>query len=136
MAISSIMTTPVVTVGPDETLLAIKEIFDTLKFHHLLVVDQNRLFGVISDRDLLKAFSPWLGTLGELPRDRALLERRAHQICSRKPITTHMKTSVIEASNIMIENDISCLPVVTKQGRVRGIVTWKDIFKAYYKFMC
>ena len=136
MALRSIMTTPVVTVGPDETLLAIKALFDTVKFHHLLVVEKDRLFGVVSDRDLLKAFSPWLGTFSELPRDRAILKRRAHQICSRKLVTAHIKTSVIEASNIMIENDISCLPVITKQGHIRGIVTWKDIFKAFYKFMC
>ncbi|MCH7938647.1 MAG: CBS domain-containing protein, partial [Candidatus Marinimicrobia bacterium] len=131
MALSSIMTTPVVTVGPDDTLKTVKEIFDNVKFHHLLVVEEKRLFGVLSDRDLLKALSPWLGTLDELPRDRAILEKRVHQICSRQPITASMKTGIGEATRILIENNVSCLPVVTKRGRIKGIVTWKDIFRAY-----
>ena len=135
MALSSIMTTPVMTVGPDDTLMTIKEIFDNVKFHHLLVVEQKRLFGVVSDRDLLKALSPWLGTLDELPRDRAVLEKRVHQICRRKPVTANMKTSVLEASRILIDNDVACLPVVSKRGHIKGIVTWKDIFKAYLDFM-
>ncbi len=135
MALSSIMTVPVVTVEPDDTLMAIKEIFDNVKFHHLLVVEQKRLFGVVSDRDLLKALGPWLGTMDELPRDRATLDKRVHQICSREPVTASMKTSVLEASRILIDNDVSCLPVVTKQGHIKGIVTWKDIFRAYLDFM-
>ncbi len=47
MALSSIMTTTVMTVGLDDTLMTIKQIFDNVKFHHLLVVDQKRLFGVV-----------------------------------------------------------------------------------------
>ncbi len=135
MALSSIMSTPVMMVEPDDTLTTIKEIFDNVKFHHLLVVENKRLFGVVSDRDLLKALSPWVGTLDELPRDLAILEKRVHQICRRKPVTAHMKTSLLEASRILIDNNVACLPVVTKLGHVKGIVTWKDIFKAYLDFM-
>ena len=134
MALRSIMTTTVMTVGPDDTLKTVKEIFDNVKFHHLLVVEEKRLFGVLSDRDLLKALSPWLGTLDELPRDRAILEKRVHQICSRQPVTASMKTGIGEATRILIENNVSCLPVVTKRGRIKGIVTWKDIFRAYFDF--
>ena len=54
MRIKDIMSTKVVTVEFDDTLASVKEIFDTLKFHHLLVVEKNELFGVVSDRDLLK----------------------------------------------------------------------------------
>ncbi|MFB0515605.1 MAG: CBS domain-containing protein [Candidatus Neomarinimicrobiota bacterium] len=133
MAIGSIMTTEVVTVDPDASLKTIKEIFDHVKFHHLLVVENKRLFGVISDRDLLKALSPWLGTLDELPRDRAILSRRAHQICSRRPITATRETSVADAARILLDNNVSCLPVISREGGIEGIVTWKDIFKTYFK---
>lgn len=131
MILKSIMSAQVVTVEPDDTLLTIQEIFDHVKFHHLLVVEGKRLFGIVSDRDLLKTLGPWHGTLDELPRDRALLNRRVHQICTRKPVTASVNTSILEASRLLIENDISCLPVVTKQQYIRGIVTWKDIFRAY-----
>lgn len=54
MSIKSIMSTPVVTVKRDDNLGVVREIFINTKFHHLLVVENNKLYGVISDRDLLK----------------------------------------------------------------------------------
>lgn len=49
--------TKLVTVGPNDKLKMVKEIFDNLKFHHLLVVEEYRVLGVVSNRDLLKAVS-------------------------------------------------------------------------------
>ena len=40
-------------------------------------------------------------------------------------------TSILEASQILINNNVACLPVETNQGSITGVVTWKDIFKAY-----
>lgn len=131
MTIGSIMTTEVVIVELDDTLREIKEIFDHVRFHHLLVVEKGSLFGVISDRDLLKALSPFIGTLDELPRDLSTLNRRAHQICSHRLITANKDTSIEAAARTLMENNVSCLPVVSQEGAVDGIVTWKDIFKAY-----
>ena len=130
MTISSIMTTEVVTVKPDAPLKRIKDIFDHVKFHHLLVVENRELLGVISDRDLLKALSPFTGTLDELPRDRGTLGKRAHQICSHNPITASQDTTIDAAARILIEKNVSCLPVVSEGGAIEGIVTWKDLFKA------
>ena len=77
MKLSSIMTKQVVTVDMDTSLKAICGIFDDKKFHHLLVVEDNELCGVISDRDLLKASSPFLNTLAEQKRD---VERRPEAV--------------------------------------------------------
>ena len=64
MEVDSIMTRRVVSVEMDDRLDVVKKIFDTLKFHHLLVVDdRGKLKGVVSDRDLLKALSPYVGRL-------------------------------------------------------------------------
>ena len=88
MELRSIMTTRVVTVEVDDTLEVVKQIFDAMKFHHLLVVDTGKtLCGVISDRDLLRALSPYVGTASENARDTATLRKRVHQIMSRKPVT-------------------------------------------------
>ena len=119
-----------VTVEQYDSLETIREIFDNVRFHHLLVVEKGKLLGVISDRDLLKALSPFLGTLSEHPRDLALLKRRAHQIMSRKPITTTREASLEEAVRLLLRENVSCLPVVSSDGRIEGIVTWKDLVKA------
>ncbi len=131
MKIASIMTARVATVEMDDTLRTINGIFCYAKFHHLLVVEGKKLVGVISDRDLLKASSPFLNTPAERPCDIARLSRKAHQIMTRNLITVSRDTPVAEAVEILLQNNVSCLPVVSPTGQIEGIVTWKDITKAY-----
>ncbi len=131
MKIASIMTRNVYTVDIDDSLKTIRDIFGFDVFHHILVEDGRRLVGVISDRDLLIALSPFLDTLSEQERDTIALNKKAHQIMSRTPITVDVETSIEKASYLMLENNISCLPVLSPQGVVEGIVTWKDILRFY-----
>ena len=133
MKLDSIMTTPVVTVEMDDTLAVLWEIFDNVKFHHLLVIEDGRLRGVISDRDLLKASSPFVNTFAEQKRDLTLLKKRAHQIMSRKPITISKEATSEEASQLMLRKNISCLPVVSSDGSIDGIITWRDLLASYAK---
>ncbi len=100
MNISSIITKRVVTVAMDDSLRTISEIFANVRFHHLLVVENNRLLGVISDRDLLKASSSFLNTFSEQTRDANTLRIRAHQIKSQKPITVTKKSSLEETVSL------------------------------------
>ena len=78
MKVETIMSQNSVTVEMDETLERVREIFKQHRFHHLLVVSGPRLMGVISDRDLLKAISPYVGTFSETSHDLATLQKRAH----------------------------------------------------------
>ena len=133
MNISSIMTKIVVTVELDDSLQTINEIFSHSRFHHLLVVENNELRGVISDRDVLKASSPFLNTLAERSRDIETLSKRAHQIMSREPITVTKEHSLGEAVALLLKQKVSCLPVVSPEGKIEGIVTWKDLIKAYVR---
>lgn len=133
MNVESIMTRKVVTVESDDFLKTIREIFDNVKFHHILVVENRKLVGIISDRDLLKALSPFIGRLSERPQDVALLNKKAHQIMSRKPITVDKKFRIESAARFLMEENVSCLPVTSIEGTIEGIVTWKDIFKAYLR---
>ena len=136
MRLDSIMTSPVVTVEMDDTLAALWEIFDNVRFHHLLVIEDGKLRGVISDRDLLKASSPFVNTFAEQKRDLTLLKKRAHQIMSRKPITISKEATSEEASQLMLRRSISCLPVVSADGRIDGIITWRDLLASYAKQAC
>ena len=131
MNIESIMTKKVITVNMDITLMVICRIFEKEKFHHLLVMEDNILFGVISDRDVLKALSPFLNTLAEQVRDLLTLKKKAHQIMNRNPITITKEASLENAAQLMLKNTISCLPVVSPDGHVEGIITWKDLLKVY-----
>ena len=128
MLIKEIMTTRVATVSMDDRLSVIMEIFEQAHFRHLLVVEEEELVGVISDRDLLRAISPYLDTDAEMNRDTETLNRRAHQIMSREPITVSPERSLKEAAGLMLEHQISCLPVL-ENGALVGIVSWKDLLR-------
>lgn len=129
MRVKDIMQARAVTVELDDKLSTVREIFDRLHFHHLLVVEDGKLFGVVSDRDLLKALSPNLGTLTETPRDTATLNKRVHQIMSRKPITLPPDASLYAAVEIFNHSGVSCIPIVDEVGRPVGILSWRDIIK-------
>jgi acetoin utilization protein AcuB len=131
MTLREIMSTRLVTVEPDDPLESVKQIFDSVKFHHLLVVDSSRkLVGVISDRDLLRALSPYLGTSSENARDLATLKKRAHQIMSRQPITLTAEAAPADAVRLFLDHRVSCIPIVDQGFKPVGIVSWRDVLRA------
>ncbi|MDP1931778.1 MAG: CBS domain-containing protein [Gammaproteobacteria bacterium] len=129
MILEKIMSKPVVTVELNDSLRTVKEIFDSSSFHHLLVEEHGELFGVISDRDLLRAISPHIGTLLETNRDAATLNKRVHQIMTRKPVTLRRSADVFEAIELFNRHTISCIPITDTENRIEGIVSWRDIFR-------
>jgi acetoin utilization protein AcuB len=130
MEVGKIMTARVVTVEMDDRLDVVKQIFDTLNFHHLLVIDdRKKLTGIVSDRDLLKALSPQLGSAAETARDVATLSKRVHQIMSRKLVTLHPGAEVADAVRLFLEQRISCIPIVNEEFKPVGILSWRDVMK-------
>lgn len=129
-ALKTIMTMRVATVEVDDALETVKQIFDSVKFHHLLVVDAGKkLCGVLSDRDLLRALSPYVGTLAENARDLATLKKRVHQIMTRQPVTLAAESTVAEAIHVFLNHRVSCIPIVDAGGKAIGIVSWRDVLK-------
>jgi len=127
--VEEIMTKTVVTVEMDDSLRVVKEIFDNTRFHHLLVVESGKLVGVISDRDLLKALSPNIGTLSETDMDTVCLNKRVHQIMTRKPIVLRKNAGIFDIVEIFNNKNISCVPIVDDGFRPIGIISWRDILK-------
>ena len=52
-------------------------------------------------------------------------------IMTRNPVAVYPKTGIETAADLLLENNISCLPVISSQVQVVGIVTWKDILQFY-----
>ncbi|PKG37634.1 CBS domain-containing protein [Psychromonas sp. Urea-02u-13] len=129
MKVSEVMTTRVVSVEMDDRLTVVKEILDCVSFHHLLVVEGDELQGIISERDLLRCLSPFLGTEAESVRDTKTIAQRAHQVMSRSPVTVSGDTTIRSALTLMLEHNIGCLPVL-KNGNIEGIFTLHDGLRA------
>lgn len=131
MPLSKIMTLDPVTIRMDDTLATIRDIFSLVKFHHLMVIEDNKLVGIISDRDYLKAInSATLGTVIESNRDLAALNKKAHQIMTRKVISVNEKESVANTVLIFCTKNVSCIPVIDDHHSLVGVISWRDIMKA------
>lgn len=130
MQLKQIMSRNVVTVELDDKLALVKEIFDHGNFHHVLALEHGELLGVVSDRDLYKALSPNLGTATESYKDVATLNKKVHQIMSRKPVTLDESATIDDAIDVFTANNISCIPILAGGTRLVGIVTWRDLLRA------
>lgn len=129
MTLETIMTKHVICVGMDDSIRSIRDTFERYKFHHVVVVEHCRLVGIITDRDLLMNISPFVGKPMERSLDAASLNKRAHQIMNRHVVTASPSTPVGDAALMMLNNHVSCLPVVDDAGAVAGIVTWRDLLR-------
>ena len=127
--VSEIMTRKIVTVALDDDLAAVRSLFDQHGFHHVMVMEEGRLAGVISDRDLLRHLSPFIGRMSERSQDLHTLQIRVHQVMTRKLTTVTANTTIEEAAKIMLADNVSCLPVVSSAGKPVGIVTWRDLLQ-------
>ena len=124
------MTQDVFCLKPEDTVAKAKGVFQENNFHHLLVTNGDKLAGVISDRDILRAYS----ACNEADAKAGKLDKQnLGQVMSKKPITITPETSVACAVIFLLENNISCLPVVSNNNVVQGIITWKDLLQ-YYVF--
>ena len=118
-------------VAPDEKILKLRDIFNEVKYHHLLVREDDRLLGLLSDRDVMRHLSPFLGANQEKYKDRKLLDIQAKTIMSTEVISVEPSTPIVCAAILLLENNISCLPVVSEENSIAGILTWKDLLEYY-----
>lgn len=129
MAISQIMCRDLITLDMDGTLADAKDLFEHHNIHHILITDNGKLAGVITDRDLLESLSPTIGTRKETPQDGFILNKKVHLIMNRDVISSHERITINEAVLIFHDHQISCIPVVDEHKNPIGIITWRDIIK-------
>lgn len=127
--VETIMTRHVVTVSMDDSLRQVRDLFHSVRFHHLVVAEGGRVVGVISDRDLLKNISPFVGKTTERTQDSFTLSRRVHQIMSRRLVSCLPNLGLGEAGRLMLDHQVSCLPVLDSAGACVGIVTLRDLLE-------
>jgi CBS domain-containing protein len=124
--VSDIMTREVVSVDEDDSLQNLLESMRALRFRHLPVTDDNRLIGLITERDLLRASSSDLLPHGAA-QSRELFERfRVRDVMVRDVVVTHPETSIIGAAQLLREKRVGCLPVVDANNVLLGILTTSD----------
>lgn len=129
MSLSKIMSTNLITLEMDDDLSKAKAIFDEYEIHHILVLNDKELVGVVTDRDIYKHLSPTIGTKNETPRDHSMLQKKLHLIMNRNLTTAKEEVNLNEAVLLFHDNGLSCLPIVNEKMQPIGIISWRDILK-------
>ena len=127
--VSSIMTTSLITIEPQETMKRVKEIFDTHRIHHLPVVSEKHIIGLISKSDVLH----FIRGMHQSSYDELLENVRLERYHAEDIMTTRLaKIDVDERINVAIEvfkeNLFHAIPVV-KNGELAGLITTFDIIR-------
>jgi IMP dehydrogenase len=114
----SLMIVGPVTVGPDMTLQEVKNILRVHRIASVLVInDQEQLIGILTHRDM--EFE-----------DNYKLTVRQLMTPQERLITAPVGVDLQQAKTLLQKNRIEKLPVVDAMGRVRGLITIKDIKNA------
>ncbi len=133
--VRDVMTTDVYIVQPDTTMLQVAKIFASKGFHHLPVVDEGQLVGMISKGDLLHlshAF-PLDDPDRRNERDGELFARMlAGEIMTRQLVRLRPDMPVTVAVGIFLENLVHALPVVDEDEGLVGILTTMDLLRLAY----
>ncbi len=128
--ISTIMTPNPVSIGPDETLQAAQDTFDKYKIHHIPVVLNGELVGMLSKSD----FSFFKRGFNDESFDNILLDVKLNNYKVKSIMTTGLgKLEETDRINVALDifrkNIFHALPVVNG-NRIVGIVTTQDIINA------
>lgn len=123
------MSRDLITIGADATLGEAHEVMAIAGTHHLLVEDRGVVVAVLSDRDLLRNFSPYTGTASAQRRDDDTARRVVFRAASYRLLTVRQTACIQEVAALLLEHGISCLPVVDEADHVVGIVTTRDILR-------
>jgi acetoin utilization protein AcuB len=118
MRVFEAMTKSVRTAPRTMTAARAYELMKTAGVHHLVVTDDSRVVGVLSDRDIA-------------PRRRAsaAVAPAAIETLMSSPVVTVQKNDTVrKAANLMRGRTIGCLPVMDR-GKLIGIVTTSDVLR-------
>jgi CBS domain-containing protein len=140
--VSDIMRRDTYTVFPDTPVDEVIQLIDCSDIRRVAVVDrEGRLLGLISDRNLLAAFSDRLPgfwdylvsklSFSENPQlQRDLRARTAGEVMKTDIITVVEDAPINEAIRLMLDRAIKRLPVVDSQGKFKGMVSREALLRA------
>ena len=129
MLVENWMSKPVITIKSDDSMRTASSL---LRKHHigiLPVIEDKKLVGIITDRDLKRA-SASDATCLEIHELTYLLSKvKVKEIMTKDPITVPPYYTLEQTSKILLDNKISGVPVVSDKGQIIGIITRDDLLR-------
>ncbi len=131
MLVKDWMSTEVVTVNIDGTVQGVINLFMRHNPSIVPVVREGKAVGLITQRDLRKlgdAKASWID-VRQIPA--GVWHQKVDTIMSREIIAVPPDYTVEETSELLLDRRIPGCPVLDHEGRVVGIITKKDLLKAF-----
>jgi acetoin utilization protein AcuB len=132
--VSELMTRKLITVSPDDSIEKAVQLFRQRSVRHLLVLQGERLVGILSNRDLMHAMEPLRAKQRKLLNVGGLFfllePLEVQEIMSRDIITIAPDLSVQDAAAFMVSSRFGALPVVANDKLV-GIITETDLLRCF-----
>jgi diacylglycerol O-acyltransferase len=128
--VATLMSTPPITVRPDDRLVHAWRTMQARRIRHLPVVDAGgRLVGLVSHRDLLAASSSSMIASAEEDRVQLLTWARVGDVMETHLSVARPDEPAAEAGERLIRHKIGCLPVVEGDAVLVGVVTEEDFLR-------
>lgn len=118
-AVENIMSDNVVTVGSHASLNEAVRLMVERDIGSVIVTRDGEMVGILTERDVLKKFCI----------DTGCAAAPVEEVMSRPLITIEGHAAVGQAADLMAEKKVRRL-LVTLEGRVRGIITERDVMRA------
>ena len=132
ITVSEIMSNEVTSVSPQERLIHARRIMLESKVGRLPVIEDEKLVGMLTSKDLMRAFIDFRKNVPEKYQKSQIKEVFVEDIMSSKPTSTSKETTITEISKVMMETGFNGLPVV-EDDKVIGIITQTDILRLIEK---
>jgi CBS domain-containing protein len=132
LRIEDVMRREFVSLRIGDRLDLAEDIMSLGRVRHMPVMEEGRLVGIVSQRDLLA--HSLSKALDFAPQDRRTFLKSVDvsEAMTRNVITIEASASLEEAARLMIRHRVGCLPVLAKGGEPIGIVTETDLIRAAY----
>jgi len=120
------------SVRSDERLDFVDDVMALGRVRHMPVVDDGKLVGVVTQRDLLAASLSRALDFDAQERRTFLRSVDVGEVMAKKPITVGPRATLRDAAQLLLRHKIGCLPVVGPGGEALGLLTETDLLRAAY----
>jgi CBS domain-containing protein len=122
------MTAAVKSVTPDATMRTLYGMFARDDFNAYPVLQNGKLFGVVSKFDVLRCFALTPDSL--VPRYVDLMNKTVADVMSNEFVTVNPDTKLQRVLQLMVIHRIRSMPVVDSENRLIGIISREDVMRA------
>ena len=130
MRVRDLMTAVPITVAPGLSVIEARQKMAEHRIRHLLVVENERLMGIVTDRDIRLNLASPATSLSVWEMNYLLARLTVGEVMTKTVVIVEPDRDAGSAARILVDDKIGALPVVDR-GRVVGIVTESDFVRAF-----